>query len=64
MKPKTNQNIYVNSDGQLKELSCDGWLWTHGFINGVDINLNTALKANAEIWELYGFTTIKNTYKP
>ena len=42
MKPKTNQNIYINSDGQLKESSCNGWLWTHGFINGVDLNLNSA----------------------
>ena len=64
MKPKISQNIYIyiDADGQLKE-SCNGWLWTHGFINGVDLNLNTALKENAEMWELYGFTTIKNTYK-
>ena len=63
MKSKTNQNIYINSDGQLKESSCNGWLWSHKFINGVDINLNSALKANAEMWELYRFITIKNTWK-
>ena len=58
------RKCYINRNGILcTAIYYYGSPCAPSVINGVDINLNSALKVNAEMWELYGFTTIKNTYK-